>query len=77
MPAKSRTNQRGNATGNCSSVEKDDGRDQEDPKPPPRVTISVRISSPDPDQEVVVPEEATPDAYLPPGWARIKLEPDW
>jgi hypothetical protein len=76
MPAKSRTNQRGNATGNCSSVEKDDGRDQEDPKPPPLVTNSVRISSVS-DQEVVVPEEATTDAYLPPGWAYIKLEPDW
>jgi hypothetical protein len=75
MPA-SRTNQRrGNeTTGSCSSVEKDDGRDEENPKPP-LVTMSVRTSS-DADQEVAQ-EEATPDAYLPPGWAHIKLEPDW
>eukprot|EP00978_Attheya_sp_CCMP212_P005858 scaffold13069_cov32-Attheya_sp.AAC.2 len=69
-----RTNRERNATGSCSSVEKDPGRDGEDPKPS-LVTSSVLICS-DPDQEVVQ-EEATPDAYLPAGWTYTKLEPDW
>jgi hypothetical protein len=43
--------------------------------PLPLVTSSVRKGS-DPEQDVV-PEEATPDEYLPPGWTRMKLEPDW
>ena len=69
-----RTNQRDNATVSCSSVEEDAGRDEEDPRPP-LVTSSTLIDS-DPSQEVV-PEEAPPDAYLPPNWTHIKLEPDW
>jgi hypothetical protein len=63
-----RTNQRAdNATGNCSSAEKDAGRDEEDPQPPAVVVTvsSARIDS-DPDQEVLQ-EEATPDG-IPFGW---------
>ncbi len=60
-----RTNQRGKATGSCSSVEEDGGgRDEEDSKPSP-VTISARIGS-YPDQEVVQ-EEATP-GEIPSSW---------
>jgi hypothetical protein len=59
-----RPNQTGNATGSCSSVEKDVGRDEVDPKPP-LVTSSVRIG-PNPDQEIVQ-EDATGDA-IPFGW---------
>ena len=60
------TNQRGNPAGSCCSVEKDAaGRDEEDPEPPPEISSSVRVGA-DP-----------PDAYLPPGWTHIKLEPDW
>ena len=48
-------------------------REEEDSKPS-RVTGScaARISS---DTAQEVQEEATTDAYLPPGW--IKVEPDW
>jgi hypothetical protein len=43
--------------------------------PLPLVTSSVGEGS---DREHdVVQEEATPDEYLPPGWTRMKLEPDW
>jgi hypothetical protein len=60
------TNPIGGAIGSPSSVEEDVGRDDEDSKPyPPSY----------PDQEVVVPEEAT--LYkIPSGWKRVKLEPD-
>ena len=56
-------------------MEKDAGPYEEDPKPS-LVTSSLLISS-DPDHEEVVQEQTTTDAYLPPGWARTKLEPDW
>jgi hypothetical protein len=69
-----RTNQRDNATGSCSSVEEDAGRDQDDPKLP--LVTSSTLTGSNLDQEAV-PEEATPDAYLPPGWTQTKLEPDW
>jgi hypothetical protein len=45
------TNQRGNATGSCSSVETDCGLDEEDSNPSP-VTGNALTGS-DPDQEVV------------------------
>jgi hypothetical protein len=67
-----RTNQRGNATGSCSSVETDADRDEEDPKLP-LVTSGAIISS-DPDQEEVVEEEARADE-TPSGWRRTKLVP--
>jgi hypothetical protein len=68
-----RMNQRGNVTGNCSSmVEEDADYDEEDPKLP-LVAFSVRRGS-DPDQEEVVQEEATTDD-VPSGWTRTKLEP--
>jgi hypothetical protein len=70
--AATRTNREGNATGGCSVMGKDAGPDEEDPRPS-LVTSNEQICS-DPDQEVVV---ANPDAYLPPGWTRTKLEPDW
>ena len=69
-----RTNQRDNATGSCTSVEEDAGRDEVDPKPP--LVTSSTLTGSDRDQEVVQ-EDPTPDAYLPPGWAHTKLEPDW
>ena len=79
MPASSsRTiNQRGNATDSHSSaVEKYYCHSEENPNPP-RVTSNVRISS-DSDSEIAQGEATTPDdAYLPPGWVPIKLEPDW
>ena len=77
MPASNRTNQRGKATESCiRSVKKDDSRYEKDPQPP-LVTPCERISS-DLDLEEVVSGEAAPDhTYLPPGWAHIKLEPDW
>jgi hypothetical protein len=70
-----KTNQEeGNATGSCCSLEKYDGRNEEDPKPS-LVTSGVRKGSDRPDQEVVQ-EEAAPDE-IPAGWTRPKLEPDW
>ena len=69
------TIRRGTAAGSCSSVEKYDGHDEEDPNSPRLVTSSTAlIISPDRDQEV---DPAEADVYLPPGWARTKLEPDW
>jgi hypothetical protein len=64
-----RTNQRGNATVSCSSVEKDGGDDEEDSKPTP-VTSSALI------HQEVVQEEAKPYYKIPSGWKRVKLEPD-
>jgi hypothetical protein len=70
-----RTNQRGKATGICTSVEKDGGGcDEEDSKPPSLVTSSALIAS-DPEREVVQ-EEATTRREIPLGWIRVKLEPD-
>ena len=76
MPPADRTNREGNATGTCCSVEVDAGPPNEEEPKPSLVTSSLPIIS-DPDhQEVVQVEEATTDAYLPPGWTRTKLEPD-
>jgi hypothetical protein len=70
-----RTNQKGKATGICSSLEEDGGGcDEEDSKLPSLVTSSARIGS-YPDQEVVQ-EEATTRREIPLGWIRVKLEPD-
>ena len=66
--------QRDNATGSYHAAEEDARHDEEDSRPP--LGSSSRQIDSDPDQEVV-PEETTPDAYLPHGWTRIKLEPDW
>jgi hypothetical protein len=72
--AASRTNQRGKATGSCSSVEEDGGgRDEQDSKPS-LVTSGALLGS-YPDREVVQ-EEATPPDEIPFGWTRVKLEPD-
>jgi hypothetical protein len=61
---------------NVISPEKVGGdREEEDPKPSLVTSSAARIIS-DAVQEVV-PEEATPVDYLPPGWTRQKLEPDW
>jgi hypothetical protein len=66
--ATSRSNQRGKATGSCSSLEEDGGgRDEED-------SNSALIGS-YPDQEVIQ-EEAATRCEIPSGWARVKLEPD-
>jgi hypothetical protein len=77
-----RTNQKGNATGSCSSVEKDDGRGEEDPKPP-LVTTSALIIGSDPDQEVVLIGSYPKQAVVQKGEAtpyeipyRVELEPD-
>lgn len=59
----------------CSPVDEDAGRSEEDPSLS-LVTSSTAIVDSDPDQDAVLEEEATPDAYLPPGWTHIKLEPD-
>ena len=69
------TNGEGNATGIFSSEEKDAGLDEKNPKP--SLVPSSEQRSSDPDQEVEEEGEAAPDAYLPPGWTCIKLEPDW
>jgi hypothetical protein len=56
------TKQRGNATGICtSSVETDCGLDEEDSNASP-VTTSSALASSDPDGEVVVKAEATPES---------------
>ena len=71
---------RGKATGSCiiRSVENNDDRHKEQDPKSPLVTIRGATINSDLDQ-VVVEEETTTsnDVYLPPGWARIKLEPDW
>jgi hypothetical protein len=71
------TNQSGNPTGLCSSLEKDGGiRDEDDSKPPPVTSCALIGSYPGQD---VVKEEATPDqirSEIPSGWTRTKLEPD-
>ena len=60
----------------ASSVKKDGGgREEEDSKPSLVTSSAARISS-NVAQEMVQ-EEATPDAYLPPGWTLQKVEPDW
>jgi hypothetical protein len=67
-----RTNQRGNSHARGSSVREDSGgRVEGDSK------ASLAPTSSNTDQEVVQEEASTPDAYLPPGWTRLKLEPDW
>jgi hypothetical protein len=74
--AANRTNREGNVTGSCCSVDKDAGPYAEDPKP--SLVTSTLLTSSDPDhQEVVKEESRITDAYLPPGWMRPKLEPDW
>ena len=75
-----RTSQRGNSNSRGYSTTKHTSiavREEEDAKPSPvtNSSIAARISS-DTAQEVVQ-EEATPDAYLPPGWMVQKVEPDW
>jgi hypothetical protein len=66
------TSQRGNASAIGSSAKKACGsRDEGDSKP------SLAPISSDTDQEVAPEEASTPDDYLPPGWTRCKLEPDW
>jgi hypothetical protein len=75
MAASTRANQqRGKATGSCSSVEEDgDGLAGEDSKPS-LVTSSALVGS-YPHQEVVQQEATTP-GEIPSGWTRVKLEPD-
>ena len=75
MAPANRTNRECNATGACCSVEENAGPPYEEEPKPSMVASSVLISS-DPDHQEVVQEEATTDAYLPPGWTRTKLEPD-
>jgi hypothetical protein len=72
-----RTNERDNATGTCKAMKEHDGHDEKDSSPS-LVTTSSTLTGSDPssDQELLVQEEATPDA-IPAGWTRIKLEPDW
>jgi hypothetical protein len=65
------TNQRDKATGSCSSLERDCGRDEENANPSLVATASSALIGSDPDQEFVQ-EEAT----IPSGWTRVKLEPD-
>jgi hypothetical protein len=68
------TNQRGNATGSCSSVEEDGGSRNDEDSNPSLVTRSALTGS-DAEQEVVQ-EEATTHLEIPLGWVRVKLEPD-
>ena len=63
------------ATDCCSSVENDDDRDEEDPKPSLVTSSAARISS-DASGQDIVQEEAT-SGVIPAGWTRTKLEPDW
>jgi hypothetical protein len=73
-----RTNRRGNATNASGSSSKKAAvgdREEEDPTPS-LVTSSAASICSDTAQEVVQ-EEATPVAYLPPGWTIQKVEPDW
>ena len=71
-----RTNERDRATGTCNAMKNHDGHDEEDPSPSLVTSSSTLIGSDPSDQEVLVQEEATPDA-IPSGWIRTKLEPDW
>jgi hypothetical protein len=74
----SRTNERDNAPGTCNTMKEHDGH-HEDDSSPSLVTAGSTLIGSDPsssDQELLVQEEATPDA-IPAGWTRIKLEPDW
>jgi hypothetical protein len=69
------TNQRGKATGSCSSAEKGGGgRDEEDSKSS-LVTYGARIGS-SPGQEVFQEQATTTHVEIPYGWTRVKLEPD-
>jgi hypothetical protein len=66
------TNQRGKATGSCSSTETYCGLDEEDANLS-LVTSGALIGS-CPGQEVVQEEAALGE--IPAGWIRVKLEPD-
>ena len=59
------TNERDEAKGSCSSVMSEEN----DSKLSLVASNAAKMSSDT--------EEATPDASLPPGWTRTKLEPDW
>jgi hypothetical protein len=72
-----RTNQRGTANARRSASKKDGvgGREEEDSKPSPVTSGDAgRISSAT--AQEVVQEEATPDAYLQPGWTSLQVELD-
>jgi hypothetical protein len=70
-------NQRGKATVSSSPVEEDGGgRNEEDSKPYLMTSRAAQIGSHHPDQEEVVPEQATTLGEIPYGWSRVKLEPD-
>jgi hypothetical protein len=72
--AANKTNERGEGTCGCNSVEEDGGvRDEEDSKSS-LVTSSALIGS-YPDQEVIQEEATTPDE-ISSGWTRVKLERD-
>jgi hypothetical protein len=73
-----RTNQRGTATGSCSSVEEDGGGrveglvdDKEDSNP--SLVASCTLMGTSPSQELV---QAEAPGQIPSGWTRVKLEPD-
>ena len=69
-----RTNQRGtpNARGDYVKMHGGCREEEYSEQSPVTGSCAARISS---DTAQDVQEEATPDAYLPPGW--IKVEPDW
>jgi hypothetical protein len=71
--AAARTNQRGKATGSCSSVKEDGGGHHEEDSKLSLVTGGALPKS-CPDQEVVQEEATTPDEILS-GWTHAKLEP--
>ncbi len=68
------TNQRGNATGSCSSVKEDGGGSDEEFSNPSRVTGIALMGGSYPGQEVVQEEATT--GQIPSGWTRVKLEPE-
>jgi hypothetical protein len=70
-----RTNGRGNA--NVSSSKKAGGDREEEDSKPSLVTSSGAARTISDTAQEVFQEVATPVAYLPPGWTRQKLEPDW
>ena len=72
-PLANRTSREGNARHSCCSAETDAAHDEEEPKPS---LASRRVRMCSVQDEEVVQEETTIDAYLPPGWIRTKLEPD-
>jgi hypothetical protein len=70
------TNQRGNATDTCTSLETDGGPNEEEDSKPSPVTSSgsSAVIASNPGHQVV--QEEPTAGQIPSGWIRMKLEPD-